>query len=521
MEVWSQSSPEREASLDYLPYIEWRYAHGKKIRDNVHKYSTLGPTAVKILDTSAMQRLRRLKQLGVTYFVYPSAEHTRFAHSLGVGHLGWEFMRKTADKDRDLDIRPLDMLKVEVAGLVHDVGHGPFSHMFEKELLPQLGVHDWEHEEMSCRVFEDIVDRLHLDLGDNNFTREVQDIISSGKKKQRQCNWTGRSFMLEIVANDVNGVDVDKIDYLHRDSLMTGMGCTCDFSLLLDNARVFDVTTPSQGDPQYDKCLAYKDTVQSTLQQLFVTRGTLHNEVYTHRKCKCVEYMILDALVLGNKFLRLQDKIHDVHDFLKLDDSLPQQLLSPYLSDEWATDPDIIRAQKLLQRVESRDWYRYCTQMESPDLGGVRVTAQDVVGCQVHNNNTPLVADDIIVQTLQINMGRGAANPMDTVLLYSSKDQDPYYAARTPFQPASFEHQKVRVFLRKQVELGQQARYIAAVNDAFQRCMKNKGVRELRTPRKRGRSPEPATPESVTQISNTSHYASLPRSLFRNGSGAL
>ncbi len=94
-----------------------------------------------VLDTPHFQRLRKLYQLGATLFVYPTAEHTRFPHSLGVAHRGREVLTTLSLGQPDLGITQEDCMLVELAGLCHDLGHGPFSHAFEHELLPLIAPH--------------------------------------------------------------------------------------------------------------------------------------------------------------------------------------------------------------------------------------------------------------------------------------------------------------------------------------------------------------------------------------------
>src|SRR5574344_1767310 len=97
----------------------------KQIKDPVHGYIEVPTPLVPLLDTEAVQRLRYIKQLGFVYLVYPGANHTRFEHSLGAMHLA-SLLARQLDLDKD------DTLLVCTAALLHDIGHGPFSHSSEK-----------------------------------------------------------------------------------------------------------------------------------------------------------------------------------------------------------------------------------------------------------------------------------------------------------------------------------------------------------------------------------------------------
>ncbi|XP_047953112.1 deoxynucleoside triphosphate triphosphohydrolase SAMHD1-like isoform X3 [Salvia hispanica] len=111
----------------------------KHVHDNVHGNIYLDPLSLKFIDTEQFQRLRDLKQLGVSYMVYPGAVHSRFEHSLGVYWLASEAInRLKTHQGLELDIDNFDKQTVKIAGLLHDLGHGPFSHMFEREFIPRV-----------------------------------------------------------------------------------------------------------------------------------------------------------------------------------------------------------------------------------------------------------------------------------------------------------------------------------------------------------------------------------------------
>lgn len=138
--------PKRSAKAAFHEY--------KVFNDPVHGCMRLHPLLVKIIDTPTFQRLRNIKQMGLAYLVYPGASHNRFEHSIGTAHLAGELVRMMKEMQEELNIEDIDILCVEIAGLCHDLGHGPFSHVFDATFLPMLGNNDWKHEKGSCDMFE-------------------------------------------------------------------------------------------------------------------------------------------------------------------------------------------------------------------------------------------------------------------------------------------------------------------------------------------------------------------------------
>jgi len=207
-----------------------------RIRDPIHDLiefnldDELERVVWKIIQTEPFQRLRRIKQLGFSELIYPGATHTRFAHSLGVFHTARELMkivrRKTLENQ---DSREKIAL---AAALVHDVGHGPFSHAFES-VGRRLGLKLADHEVMSDELIRksEIADIFNDEMM-IGFSENVADMI----KKEGKI-----TFHNAVVSSQF---DADRLDYMQRDRMMTGSKHSAiDFTWLRANLDIGDVKT--------------------------------------------------------------------------------------------------------------------------------------------------------------------------------------------------------------------------------------------------------------------------------------
>ena len=222
-------------------------------------------TAWSLLQTSDFQRLRRIKQLGVSEFVYPSATHTRFAHSIGVFRNARRLVR--------IIKREIDLKRVEgefdphradtavLAALLHDIGHGPFSHAFEearKSLAEEQGggaarAKIRKHESFTAAMVEDPDGAIAPILMEAKVApNEVADLIRAETPTDMYHAVVSSSF------------DADRLDYLERDRYMTGVGAgAIDIEWLMDNVRVaeIDMSPADAGKDaiyRHSFCLLYK-----------------------------------------------------------------------------------------------------------------------------------------------------------------------------------------------------------------------------------------------------------------------
>ena len=249
-----------------------------RIYDPIHGFITITPLMKKFIDTQEFQRLRDLKQLGATTFVFPSANHTRFEHSIGVSHLAGLMMQSLiANDNREVDEKYIEL--VRLAGLLHDIGHGPYSHLYDDYVKKS---EEPDHEERGCTIIRNMVKKYNIELT----TDDVQDIINMiNPGEDIKYNWK-----YQIVANKINQLDVDKLDYIQRDCFYLGMKCAGEYSRIIHDARVFKL-----GDKD-ETIIAWPNKLQYEIFQLFATRYRLHKQVYNHPNVKACEFIIIEML---------------------------------------------------------------------------------------------------------------------------------------------------------------------------------------------------------------------------------
>jgi deoxynucleoside triphosphate triphosphohydrolase SAMHD1 len=167
----------------------------------------LDPLCIKIIDTVEFQRLHSLKQLGTCDFVFRNATHTRFEHSLGVSHLAGRLANVLRTNQPYLNLTDADILCVKVAGLCHDLGHGPFSHVFDgvflKRMYPSEGDghsgDSWRHEDGSVQMLRYILKENEISVSDYGLDDRdllfIEEIISGTKEEDRKGRESKKFFL--------------------------------------------------------------------------------------------------------------------------------------------------------------------------------------------------------------------------------------------------------------------------------------------------------------------------------------
>jgi HD superfamily phosphohydrolase len=250
-----------------------------EVRDPIHGFIYRQPDERDVMDTSVFQRLRRLKQLALASLVYPGATHTRFDHSLGAFHLAGKV--STA-----LDIDETEGRLLRMAALLHDIGHGPFSHVAE----PILREHS-DKEKLAADIPEA---KIHEQIGWQIIAtnKELAKLLSEQQREQivglLKRTW-GHSYLQEIASGPV---DVDKQDYLLRDSLFSGVKYGVYDQERLSNTLLIH-------EDQDDLFLAISIDGLHALEQFVLAKYYMTTQVYRHKIRLITDQMIQRAIGLG------------------------------------------------------------------------------------------------------------------------------------------------------------------------------------------------------------------------------
>ncbi|XP_022802399.1 deoxynucleoside triphosphate triphosphohydrolase SAMHD1-like isoform X1 [Stylophora pistillata] len=443
----------------------------KVFNDCIHGHIEIHPLCVKIINTPQFQRLRDIKQLGGCYYVFPGASHNRFEHSIGTCYLAGKLVEGLCKHQPNPKITPEDVLCVKIAGLCHDLGHGPFSHMFDGLFIPEARPRDdkkWKHENGSLSMFEHMMKanrltdefRKHgLHDVDEVFIKELIIGEPLGEPTSEEWRFKGRgkekSFLYEIVANKRTGIDVDKFDYFARDCHGLGIKNSFDHERYMKSAKVIQC----EGEKQ----ICVRDKEDNNLYEMFHTRDSLHRRAYQHKTKNIIEIMIKEALLKADRHVLFKGKkkkfpiskcIDDMEAYIKLTDNVFYKILN-------SSEPKLEEARDILRRVQCRDLHRFIGKITvKPEENEKISEIEERMKKNVEKEG--LQPEDFVFDVVKFNYGMGAENPMDKVRFYSKKKPNEAFPLRKDqisyMLPEKFQERHIRVYFRKNdIELRKKA----------------------------------------------------------------
>jgi deoxynucleoside triphosphate triphosphohydrolase SAMHD1 len=398
----------------------------KTIDDVLYGAIQFSKFAIEIIDSLEFQRLRKMHQLGLAYYVFPNAVHTRFEHSLGTYFQSKEITKRLADvtpvsemndylrnipelydyieknyKEKKCDFDKYLQELVNIAALCHDLGHGPFSHLFDDIFISnsELKYHEnAQHEKRSQLLVELIIKRSPYLASriSNEHIKLIQNIIDPPKNI--------KGFIFQIVSNNSNSLDVDKFDYITRDMIVIGKKTSFDYKRLITQAVISN------------NMIAYPKDCAFDIYQLFNMRHTMHRQIYNHPGVVSANLMMSDMMKQINQTLHITDSIKDMNLFCKFTDSFIVQY-PEYLEicNNNIDDKNYDINNKIIDisnKFKSHKFYYliFAFVLEEP----VPFDKNDIF------KEYPQYLDDIIIFTSIVGfVGGNKPNPLDNIYLYN------------------------------------------------------------------------------------------------------
>lgn len=251
----------------------------KIINDPVYGFITIDhPLILQIVSHPYYQRLRNIHQMAFAYLVYPGAVHSRLHHSLGAYHLMCSALSEL--KGKGIGITPEEELGAKIAILLHDIGHGPFSHALENELIP--GVH---HEVISLLIIQKL---------NEEFQGQLQTAI------EIFTNQYPKRFLYQLVSGQL---DVDRMDYLNRDSFFTGVA-----EGVIGYDRIIKMLTVKDGELMVEEKAIY------SIEKFLVSRRLMYWQVYLHKTVLGAEMMLVNIIRRVKELISRGEKINAASD---------------------------------------------------------------------------------------------------------------------------------------------------------------------------------------------------------------
>ncbi|MDE3840365.1 hypothetical protein C0966_13570 [Bacillus methanolicus] len=320
-----------------MDYSVEKLSEEKVFKDPVHRYVHVRDRVIwDLIGTKEFQRLRRIKQLGTTFLTFHGAEHSRFSHSLGV----YEIIRRIVDDvfDGRPEWNKEERLLSLCAGLLHDLGHGPFSHSFEK-------VFDLDHEEFTLKII----------LGDTEVNKILSKVSDDFPKKVAEV--IAKTYKNKLVVSLISSqIDADRMDYLQRDAYFTGVSYGH-----FDMERILRVMRPREDQ------VVIKHSGMHAVEDYIMSRYQMYWQVYFHPVTRSAE-VILTKIFHRAKHLYEQSysfllpPVHfyslfegncTLQDYLKMDEAVFQ-----YYFQIWQDEKDPILSD-LCRRFMNRNLFKY------------------------------------------------------------------------------------------------------------------------------------------------------------------
>jgi HD superfamily phosphohydrolase len=416
--------------MHHYPYtISSRNELLRKAKEiNVPLYGSVNITMIaqQFIDSKYFQRLKDLMQLGACREIFIGAVHTRFEHSIGTYYLAdcivTQIKNSTDECRLETWLNKIDWIQdhykssdsmgqgfnpwlrelVKIAALCHDLGHGPYSHLFDDEFIQSSVLRDHPnayHESRSCFL-------MSLIIKESVFLSQF--ITESDLKLM--CSLidppkTAKGFIYQIVSNTLNDMDIDKYDYLNRDPYHLGLKTGFDYRRLVDSVIVIDNN------------IAYPEQSKHDIIAMFTLRHTLHRRVYGHKGVVSAQFMRNGIMKIVDKAIGLTDSITDMEKFRVMTDtyimSVARMILQFYKTpinpyDKILSQQDYSDLENLMYRIDTHSMYHHIGTIVTKFRFDISEEFKDRVFI-VYKNKVGFVSGN-------------KKNPLDNIYVYKTKE---------------------------------------------------------------------------------------------------
>ena len=389
-----------------------------EMRDPIHGFIKLSKKERDLIDTKVFQRLRRIRQLAMTFLVYPGAVHTRFDHSIGVMHIAGRICTRLRELNQER-VSNEDIDRVRLAALLHDVGHGPFSHVSE-HILKKYAPEDTD----TGQTLEKIHEKITVDIVQSD--PQIDEILSENERQfviamvQGQESWNWRC---DVVSSEL---DADKMDYLLRDSYFTGVKYgEYDLEKVIESCLIdVDEDNRSIGIDKKETSLAISSKGIYALEQLLLARYHMTQQVYWHRVSLISNEMIIRGISLaidgGNEKMKQlyrydeKNKGEFIKNYLKYHDEKLIELLKRCEQQ---------KACEIFNRLYERRLFKMIAELRLKDETDMRVKRRLIGMTDDKTGEQQLEKEKEIADFLKVDA--------DYVIIKSLQIRNPNYGSRS------------------------------------------------------------------------------------------
>lgn len=379
------------------------------IRDAIHKNININEPVIKaLIDSKEFQRLRWISQLGGAQIAFPSATHTRFTHSLGVYHVLTRVLNQIGNNKL---ISEKEKLIIKIAGLLHDLGHGPFSHSFEGVTnFNNDSKYQFSHEFYTCAIIGDETTEVNQIL--KRYHINANDIINIIKKDHKKCP----KYQIQLISSQL---DCDRIDYLIRDCYFTGVDYgSIDLDWVISNMII---------DQKHGIVFNYK--ALWAIENYLVTRFHMYFQVYFHKSSIFFDLKLQKLFSQLRKLLQenyqwkinieiiipiLKQEMISVNEYLKLNDATILKLVQDIIFYE--TDETLIIWAKAI--LFNQEQYKLTLENEKSSTSNQSQVIKNVIY-------------DVTKEPIMIKLNNNKILPLEKVskiLNSSTKEHILYYS---------------------------------------------------------------------------------------------